>query len=284
MLYSDTILGYPPVPEDMVYRTKIKLPSNSFENEMSLNECESEAECEEKQATENSESNEDSETSDYSKDQKSNYPPEYGFQISTASDLNFCFHKYGKNCKIFLAVKFDSIEEATHSKVTVESLNIGCRLINNEPEVSDGDRKWDGDACQAMKSSTPESIDCQCEPKGSFRLRKRQIDADWLANENCSLKLSFSFSTDVAVSPRSIDFDELKSIRINESMIIILSYAVALTAFYLFGIFFAQVSFPPIRIQKIFPPITVKQLILSDTIDLIKVTWLFMIFERTTQK
>ena len=67
-------------------------------------------------------------------------------------------------------------------------------------------------------------------------------------------------------------------------MIIILSYAVALTAFYLFGIFFAQVNFPPIRIPKIFPPITVKQLNLSDTIDLIKVTWLFMIFERTTQK
>lgn len=249
---------------------------------MSLNECESEAECEEKQATENSTPSEDSETSDDLKDEKPNYPPAYGFQISTASDLNFCFYKYGKNCKIFLAVKFDSIEEATHSKVTVESLNIGCRLINNE--VSAGDRKWDGDACQAMKSSTPESINCQCEPKGSFRLRKRLIDADWSANENFSLELFFSFSTDVAISPRSIDFDELKSIRINESMIIILSYAVALTAFYLFGIFFAQVSFQPIRIHKIFAPITVKQSILSDMIDLIKVTWLFMIFERTTQK
>ena len=55
------------------------------------------------------------------------------------------------------------------------------------------------------------------------------------------LNIRFSFSTDVAVTPRSLDFDELKSIKINESMIIILSYAVALTAVYLFGIFFAQV-------------------------------------------
>ena len=117
---------------------------------MSLNECESEAECEEKQATkkvpENSETRQDSETSDVSKNKASSYPSEYGFQISRASDLNFCFHKYGKNCKIFLAVKFDTILEATHSKVTVESLNIGCRLINNEPKVDDSDRKWDRDA------------------------------------------------------------------------------------------------------------------------------------------
>ena len=55
------------------------------------------------------------------------------------------------------------------------------------------------------------------------------------------LNIRFSFSTDVAVTPRSLDFDELKSIKMNESMIIILSYAVALTAVYLFGIFFAQV-------------------------------------------
>ena len=130
---------------------------------MSLNECGSEAECEEKQVTEKVPEN-----SDDSKNKESSYPPEYGFQISTASDLNFCFDKYGQNCKIFLAVKFDSILEATHSKVTVESLNIGCRLINNGPEV--GDRKWDSDACQAMKSSTPDSIHCQCEPKSSFRL------------------------------------------------------------------------------------------------------------------
>ena len=68
-----------------------------------------------------------------------------------------------------------------------------------------------------------------------------------------SFKTFFSFSTDVTVSPRSLDFDELKSIRMNESMIIILSYAVALTAFYLFGIFFAQVNFPPIRIPKLIP-------------------------------
>ena len=158
----------------MIYRAKIKLPSNSFQNVMSLNECESEAECEEKQATEevpeNSETSQDSENPDDSKNKESSYPPEYGFQISTASDLNFCFHKYGKNCKIFLAVKFDSIAEATHSKVIVESLNIGCRLINNGPEVGDDDRKWDSDACQAMKSSTPESIHCQCESKSSFRL------------------------------------------------------------------------------------------------------------------
>ena len=178
---SDTNLGYPPVPADMIYRAKIKLPSNSFENVMSLNECESEAECEEKQATEevpeNSETSQDSENPDDSKNKESSYPPEYGFQISTASDLNFCFHKYGKNCKIFLAVKFDSILEATHSKVTVESLNIGCRLINNGPEVGGGDRKWDSDACQAMKSSTPESIHCQCESKSSFRL-KISYDAD----------------------------------------------------------------------------------------------------------
>ena len=66
-----------------------------------------------------------------------------------------------------------------------------------------------------------------------------------------SLDFVFSFTTDVAVSPRSLDFDELESIRINESMIIILSYAVALTAFYLFGIFFAQVNFSPIIIMKI---------------------------------
>ena len=57
----------------------------------------------------------------------------------------------------------------------------------------------------------------------------------------------FSFSTDVAVSPRSLNFDEMKTIKMNESMIIILSYAVALTAVYLFGIFFAQVCFVPIR-------------------------------------
>ena len=79
------------------------------------------------------------------------------------------------------------------------------------------------------------------------------LHADWSANENSSLKPFFSFSTDVTVSPRSLDFDELKSIRMNESMIIILSYAVALTAFYLFGIFFAQVNFPPIRIPKLIP-------------------------------
>ena len=175
-LYSVITLGYPPVPEDMIYRTKIKLPSNNFENVMSLNECESEAECEEKLATENppenSEAGQNFENSDNSKNEQSSYPPEYGFQISRASDLNFCFHKYGKKCKIFLAVKLDSILEATHSKVIVESLNVGCRLISNAPEVGDGDRKWDQDACKALKSSTPESIHCQCEPKSSFRYEK----------------------------------------------------------------------------------------------------------------
>jgi len=135
----------------MVYRTRIKLPSNSFENNMSLNECESEAECKQKQASE-----------------KSIYPSEYGFHISTTSDLNFCFQKYGKNCKIFLAVKFDSILDA-RSKVTVESLNVGCRMRQIGPEVSGGDRKWNGDACHATKSSTPDSIHCKCEPKNSSR-------------------------------------------------------------------------------------------------------------------
>ena len=157
----------------MVYRTKIKLPSSSFENVMSLNECESEAECEQKRVTntdsENSVPRQGSANSENSSSKKSSYLPEYGFQISTSADLNFCFHKYGKNCKIFLAVKFDSILEATHSTVIVESLNVGCRLINNEPEVGDGDRKWDKNACQAMKTSTPESIHCQCESKNSFR-------------------------------------------------------------------------------------------------------------------
>ena len=146
---------------------------------MSLNECESEAECEEKRAIKNepetsvahqgsgnSENSEDSKTENH---EKLSYPSEYGFQISTAADLNFCFHKYGKNCKIFLAVKFDSILEATHSTVIVESLNVGCRLINNGPEAGGGDRKWDKTACQAMKTSTPESIHCHCESKSSFR-------------------------------------------------------------------------------------------------------------------
>ena len=146
---------------------------------MSLNVCESEAECEAKRTTKNepetsaahqgSGNSKNSEDLTKENNEKSNYPSEYGFQISTAADLNFCFHKYGKNCKIFLAVKFDSILEATHSTVIVESLNVGCRLISNGPEVGDGDRKWDKNACQAMKTSTPESIHCQCESKSSFR-------------------------------------------------------------------------------------------------------------------
>lgn len=150
-LCIDNTLGYPPIPKDMVYRARIKLPSNNFENNMSLNEYKSEAECKQNQASE-----------------KSKYPSEYGFHISTTSDLNFCFQKYGKNCNIFLAVKFDSILEA-RSKVTVESLNVGCRIRQNGPEVNDGDLKWNGNACYAMKSSTPDSIHCQCEPKSSFR-------------------------------------------------------------------------------------------------------------------
>ena len=167
--YSDITLGYPPIPKNMVYRARIKLPSSSFENVMSLNECESEAACKEKQVNKNS---------DDSKNKKSNYPQEYGFHISTASDLNFCFQKYGKNCKVFIAVKFDSILEMTHSKVIVESFNVGCRLRPNDPEVDGDNPKWDSDACQAMKSSTPESIHCRCEAKSSFRLELHLSNVD----------------------------------------------------------------------------------------------------------
>ena len=84
----------------------IKLPSTTFENLLSLRACESEDLCAEL---------------DKNDPNGTIYGHPYGIHLSYKNYLVTCFHKYGDNCKAYLAVKLDDIDLDASTVIDVET-------------------------------------------------------------------------------------------------------------------------------------------------------------------
>ena len=136
----------------------------------------------------------------------------FGVHFPVEGELGLCFHDFGDKCRVMLAIKLIDINLDATSDVEIETLNVGCRTL------SQGSEAWDRNECSVSKASNSNWTVCECNPE----------------------KDSFTLSTDVAVPPRSLNFDSIKSANLNAASVIIASFSVALLTLYLFGIFYAQ--------------------------------------------
>ena len=155
-----------PDPDKMIYRDKITLPSTSFEHEFSLRECKTENECIGLEFDDPDRENAD----------------QWGIQIPQAGEIDFCFHDFGDNCQVVVAMRLNEIEPEKAAKVQVESANAGCRVLGNDKQ------NWDRQSCKVSKSTTLDSTICKCNTDGTS---------------------SFSVTSDLFVPPRKLDFDSI---------------------------------------------------------------------------
>lgn len=167
---------------------------------MAIRECDSESDCQKK----------DDEDMDLLRGHKHGHP--YGVHFPTKGELDLCFHKFGAKCRVMLALRLNDIDVDAESEVEIETINIGCRTLIQ------GTKSWSRDECEVSKKTTSETTVCKCTPRQS----------------------AFTFSTDVAVPPRSLNFDSIKSANINAASVIIAAFSAGLITVYLFTLFYAQ--------------------------------------------
>ena len=136
----------------------------------------------------------------------------FGVHFPIDGELGLCFHDFGDNCRVMLALKMIDIDLDATSEVEIETLNVGCRTLVQ------GSQTWARNECSVSKASNSNWTVCECNPEQD----------------------SFTLSTDVAVPPRSLNFDSIKSANLNAASVIIATFSVALLTLYLFGIFYAQ--------------------------------------------
>ena len=207
--------GYPPMPDQLYYRhyfrsalnncnclieSYFRLPTNTFEELMAIRQCDSESDCEKK----------NEEDKDLLRGHKHGHP--FGVHFPTEGELDLCFHKFDTKCRVMLALRLIDIDTEAKSDVEIETVNVGCRTLIQ------GTKSWSRDECEVSKKTSSETTVCVCTPRQS----------------------AFTFSTDVAVPPRSLNFDSIKSANINAASVIIAAFSAGLITVYLFALFYAQ--------------------------------------------